>query len=154
MLTYFLLTDVSCVFRNGFVVVTLPMPSRSEKCEFTLRPVSHTVKDLVNFAKEEDLGIDRVAVYSMEGVRVSNATPIDILMQQDFKIQVNDKSFDIEPPRPGSLFIHLLESQRKDILVVQQIKCLQPEQVVWSLNPNRVTPKTSNWYSAKRSTHN
>ena len=98
------------MFRNGFVVVTLPMPSRSEQCEFTLRPVTHTVRDLVDFAKEEDKGIDRIAVYSMEGVRVSNATPIDILMQQDFKIQLNDKSFDIEPPRPGKKMLFIRNS--------------------------------------------
>jgi len=92
--------DAACAFRNGLVVLTLPMPSRNEKCEFTLRPVSHTVKDLVTFAQEEDKGIDRIAVYSMEGVRISHATPIDILMQQDFQIKVNDKSFDILPPKP------------------------------------------------------
>ena len=77
------------------------MPSRNEKCEFTLRPISHTVKDLVTFAQEEDKGIDRIALYSMEGTRISNATPIDILMQQDFQLKVNDKSYDIVPPKPG-----------------------------------------------------
>ena len=39
----------------------------------------------------------------MEGVRISHATPIDILMQQDFQIKVNDKSFDILPPKPGMI---------------------------------------------------
>jgi len=37
----------------------------------------------------------------MEGTRISNATPIDILMQQDFQVKVNDKSYDIVPPKPG-----------------------------------------------------
>lgn len=102
--------DVSCIYRNGFVVLTLPMPSRKENCEFTLRPVSHTVKDLVSFAKEEDGGIDRLAVYSMEGVRISSSTPIDILVQQDFVIHLNDTKIDIVPPKP-EVFPAVLDDQ-------------------------------------------
>lgn len=95
-------SDASCVHRNGFAVLTLPLPSRNEECEFTLRPVSQTVNDLVSFVQAEDGGIDRIAVYTMEGKRVSHSTPIDILIQGDFKIVVNDKTYDIIPPKPDT----------------------------------------------------
>ncbi|XP_047124657.1 calcium uniporter protein, mitochondrial isoform X1 [Hydra vulgaris] len=94
------LNDASCIYRNGFAVFTLPLPSRQENCQFSLRPVSQNVKDLVSFIQEEDKGVDRVVVYSMDGTRIANATPIDMLIQQNFKIKINDKLFDIVPPKP------------------------------------------------------
>ena len=68
-----------------------------------LRPVTNTIKDLALHAQEEDAGIDRFALYSTEGTRISTATPIDILMQQDFKVVINDKTYDIATPKPGKL---------------------------------------------------
>ena len=59
----FYIVDVSVEYRHGLSVFSVPLPSRKESCEFVLKPVSHTVKDLVSFLKEEDKGIDRVAVY-------------------------------------------------------------------------------------------
>lgn len=60
---FFPLTDVSVEYRHGLSVFSVPLPSRNESCEIVLKPVSHTVKDLISFIKEEDKGIDRVAVY-------------------------------------------------------------------------------------------
>jgi len=93
-----LLANVSCTHRNGCVVLTIPLPSRQEDCDFILRPVSHTVKNLVSYVQDEDGGVDRIAVYSAKGTKISNSTTIDILMQEDFKLIVNDKSFDVEVP--------------------------------------------------------
>lgn len=50
-------------YRYGLSVFSVPLPSRKESCEIVLKPVSHTVKDLITFIKEEDRGVDRVAVY-------------------------------------------------------------------------------------------
>jgi len=95
----------SCEYRNGFVVVTLPLPSRNEDCEFTLRPISNQVKDLVNNVYDEDKGIDRIAVHSMNGKKISNSTPIEILMQQDFKMTINDDIYDIIPPKVENISV-------------------------------------------------
>ena len=94
-----LASSATCAYKNGNVVVTLPLPSRNENCEFTLRPVSHTVKNLVTFVQDEDRGIDRIALYSLEGNKISNSTPIDILMQSDFKVGINDTSYHVEVPQ-------------------------------------------------------
>jgi len=93
------LSQATCTYRNGFVVLTLPLPSRNENCEFILRPVSDNVKSLVTFVSDEDGGVDRIAVYSEEGTKISNSTPIDILIKSDFKLAVNDKVFHIEVPQ-------------------------------------------------------
>lgn len=59
----FIFPDVTVEYRHGLSVFSVPLPSRKESCEIVLKPVSHTVKDFISFIKEEDKGIDRVAVY-------------------------------------------------------------------------------------------
>ncbi|CAK1552859.1 unnamed protein product [Leptosia nina] len=39
--------EVSVTYRRGLPVITVPLPSRRERCRFTLRPVSQTVGDLL-----------------------------------------------------------------------------------------------------------
>ena len=41
-----LFLTVELFVRQGFPVLTLPLPSRNEKCEFTLRPFLQTVSTL------------------------------------------------------------------------------------------------------------
>ncbi|VVD04081.1 unnamed protein product [Leptidea sinapis] len=41
-------SQVSVTYRRGLPVITVPLPSRREKCRFTLRPVSQTVGDLLD----------------------------------------------------------------------------------------------------------
>ena len=55
-------------YKNGLPVVTVPLPSRMESCDFTLKPISHTVGDFLSCIQEEDSGIDRVSVYN-EGIQ-------------------------------------------------------------------------------------
>jgi hypothetical protein len=62
----------------------------------------------VQFVQDEDGGIDRIAVYSTKGTKMSNSTSVDLLMQSDFKVVVNDKTYDVAVPKvdmllPGSL---------------------------------------------------
>ncbi len=60
-------------FEHGLPVFTMPLPSRKEKCQFTLKPITDTVGDLLNFIQDEDKGVDRVAVYSTgENVELLN----------------------------------------------------------------------------------
>ena len=59
------------------------------------------MKNLISDVQDEDGGIDRVAIHSMTGRKISSSTPIEILVQQDFKIHINDESYDIIPPKGG-----------------------------------------------------
>eukprot|EP00795_Rhopilema_esculentum_P012895 gene12896-3647_t len=98
--------SASASFKHGIVLLSVPLPSRNELCEFTLKPITHSVKDLVQFIKDEDGGVERAAVYNNEGIRISNSTPIEFLMQNDFKILVNEKEYDVVPPKEGSYIEH------------------------------------------------
>ena len=58
--------------QRGLPVLTVPLPSRRERCQFVLRPIGSTVGDLLNDIKREDGGVDRAAVYTkgkMESAR-------------------------------------------------------------------------------------
>lgn len=93
----------SASYRHGMVVLSIPLPSRAELCEFNLKPITHSVKDFVQFIKDEDGGVERAAVYNNEGIRMSHSTPIEILMQNDFKLLINEKSYDVVPPKDKML---------------------------------------------------
>lgn len=58
------ISDVTVDYRDGLPVVALPLPSRRETCEFTLKPISQTVGDFVKFIKDEDGGIDTVNFFT------------------------------------------------------------------------------------------
>lgn len=55
---------MSVKYRDGLPVISVPLPSRRENCDFTLKPITHTVGDFLKYIQEEDGGIDRVAIYS------------------------------------------------------------------------------------------
>ncbi len=49
---------------DGLPVVSVPMPSRQERCRFVLKPLANTLSDFVAFLKAEDSAIERVAAYA------------------------------------------------------------------------------------------
>jgi hypothetical protein len=49
------------------IKLTLLLPARQEKCEFTLKLLNETVEDLVNNIKKEDKSIEKAQVYT-EGI--------------------------------------------------------------------------------------
>lgn len=67
--------------RDGLSVFTVPLPSRRENCEFTLKPVSQTVGDLLNYMTKEDGGIDRAAVYTDGKSKGARSTPHTLRMR-------------------------------------------------------------------------
>lgn len=89
---------VAVAFKSGFPVISIPLPSRREKCEFTLRPLSHTVKDFLQDLQAEDRGIERATVYNEDGSRISGGTGVDVLLQSNFKLVLNDDSYLVSVP--------------------------------------------------------
>nr|XP_022315335.1 calcium uniporter protein, mitochondrial-like [Crassostrea virginica] len=92
-------SGASVEVRDGLSVFTVPLPSRNENCEFTLKPVSQTVGDLLSYMREEDGGIDRAAVYTDDGIRISKSTTIDVLLRHGFKLVVNSTEYDVKAPQ-------------------------------------------------------
>lgn len=44
--------------------MSVPLPSRKERCQFSLRPVTNTLGDFISYMEQEDKGTDRVAIYT------------------------------------------------------------------------------------------
>lgn len=55
---------MTVVYQNGLPVISVRLPSRRERCQFTLKPISDSVGVFLRQLQEEDRGIDRVAIYS------------------------------------------------------------------------------------------
>lgn len=64
--------------------MTVPLPSRNELCQFTLRPITHSVGDFLEMLRAEDRGIDRATILNDSGVRIAAASSIENLMGENF----------------------------------------------------------------------
>ena len=62
-----LFAEIELHFENGLPSLLVPLPSRREVCQFTLRPVSNTLGDFISYLQTEDHGIDRVVAFSSGG---------------------------------------------------------------------------------------
>nr|XP_036221122.1 uncharacterized protein LOC106623926 isoform X1 [Bactrocera oleae] len=91
--------DVYVEYIQGLPHLTVPLPSRLEKCRFALRPVSHKVGDLIEMLKIEDHGIDRAVVLNKCGIRIASTCAIDSLMDEPFWLQINDNKYEVIPPK-------------------------------------------------------
>lgn len=76
--------EVKVKYIRGLPNITCPLPSRHEKCQFVLRPVSHSVGDFLDMLKAEDRGIDRAAILNKNGVRIASSCSIENLMDESF----------------------------------------------------------------------
>jgi len=86
-------------FDHGLPILTIPLPSRKEKCQFLLRPISDNVEIFCQNLSKEDRGIDYVAVHNKNGVRIAGSTSIEHLLQLgSFSIRINDEYFPVEVP--------------------------------------------------------
>jgi len=83
---------------QGLPHLTVPLPSRNEPCIFVLKPITHTIGDLVMMLKTEDHGIDRVVIRSTDGIRMASTTSIQTLLKSDFDLVINDVAYHVQPP--------------------------------------------------------
>ncbi|KAM9617985.1 calcium uniporter protein, mitochondrial isoform 2-T2 [Trichechus inunguis] len=124
--------DVTVVYQNGLPVISVRLPSRRERCQFTLKPVSDSVGVFLRQLQEEDRGIDRVAIYSPDGIRVAASTGIDLLLLDDFKLVINDLTYHVRPPK-RDLLSHENAATLNDVkTLVQQLYttlCIEQHQL-------------------------
>ncbi|CAI8033626.1 Calcium uniporter protein, mitochondrial [Geodia barretti] len=79
--------------RGGFPVLSLPLPSRNETCDFVLRHFFlQTVAHVTSSIRNEDPGM------RVEGHRMAGSTPLGLLLQSEFDLQINDIKYRIRPP--------------------------------------------------------
>lgn len=60
---YHIADKVSIVYKHGLPVVTMTLPSKQEKCSFTLKPLLSTVGQFLDDVKSEDKGIDTAVIH-------------------------------------------------------------------------------------------
>ncbi|XP_067828544.1 calcium uniporter protein, mitochondrial [Heptranchias perlo] len=113
--------DVTVVYQNGLPVISVNLPSRRERCQFTLRPISDSVGIFLKQLQAEDKGIDRVAIYSPDGSRIAASTGIDILLQDDFNLVINDTTHYVQPPKRERLSHEDATSMNDIKILVQQL---------------------------------
>ncbi|ERL90294.1 hypothetical protein D910_07646 [Dendroctonus ponderosae] len=80
------LEEVTVEYHRGLPKVTIPLPSRKERCSFILKPISNTVGDFVEMVKNEDKGIDRVVCTGKDGTRIASSNSIQALLDDDFNL--------------------------------------------------------------------
>ncbi|XP_051945415.1 calcium uniporter protein, mitochondrial [Xyrauchen texanus] len=113
--------DVTVVYQNGLPVISVRLPSRRDRCQFTLKPLSDTVGVFLQQLQAEDRGIDRVAIYSTDEARIASSTGVDILLLDNFKLVINDTTYLVQPPR-RDLLPHEEAERLNDVkLLVQQL---------------------------------
>ncbi|KAJ8022999.1 Calcium uniporter protein, mitochondrial [Holothuria leucospilota] len=95
--------ELKCELQNGLPTILVPLPSKQETCQFTLKPVTETVGDFLNNVKSEDGGVERVSLYSEDDIIIARSTSIDVLMRKPFKLRINDNRYIVHPPDLGQL---------------------------------------------------
>lgn len=91
--------EVTVKYVRGLPHITVPLPSRNERCQFTLRPVTHSVGDFLEMLKVEDRGVDRATVLNRDGVRIASACSVETLMDDEFWLHLNDRQYYVRPPK-------------------------------------------------------
>ncbi|XP_039624849.1 calcium uniporter protein, mitochondrial [Polypterus senegalus] len=114
-------SDVNVAYHNGLPVISVNLPSRRERCQFTLKPISDSVGVFLEQLKAEDRGIDRVAIYSTDGTRVASSTGIDILLLDDFNLVINDTTYLVRPPKRDLMSNEDTETMNDVKRLVQQL---------------------------------
>lgn len=90
-------------YRHGIPVLTLILPSRGERCQFTVKPMLMTVGDFLKDIQNEDKGIDSTAVFHEDGTKVSSSTLMDVLLRTHFKLVINNLVYEVQPLVRGEL---------------------------------------------------
>ncbi|XP_071829572.1 calcium uniporter protein, mitochondrial-like [Apostichopus japonicus] len=102
--------ELKCELQNGLPTILVPLPSKSETCQFTLKPVTETVGDFLTHVMSEDGGVERVALYSEDDIIIARSTSIDVLMRKPFKLRINDNRYMVHPPDLGQLVTEDLQA--------------------------------------------
>ncbi|XP_039235837.1 calcium uniporter regulatory subunit MCUb, mitochondrial isoform X2 [Pipra filicauda] len=69
--------EVTIDYRHGLPVITLMLPTRRERCQFTVKPVVTTVGAFLQDVQREDKGIERAEVFATDKLNSEHATEME-----------------------------------------------------------------------------
>ncbi|KAM8969355.1 calcium uniporter regulatory subunit MCUb, mitochondrial isoform 2-T2 [Sarcophilus harrisii] len=95
--------EVIINYRYGLPLITLTLPSRQERCRFTIKPMLTTVGSFLQDIRNEDRGIKTAAVFTPDGNSIPVSTPMESLLMNDFKLMINDITYDVQCPNKEKL---------------------------------------------------
>ncbi|XP_016837474.1 calcium uniporter protein, mitochondrial isoform X2 [Nasonia vitripennis] len=108
---------VTVEYHRGLPRITVPLPSRPEKCMFTLKPITQTVGDFLDIIKQEDPAVIDANITSTNGVRMGATNRIETMLLDDFNLIINDKVYPVSPPPP-------IEKPKENLRQLQDLQCL------------------------------
>ncbi|XP_020664500.3 calcium uniporter regulatory subunit MCUb, mitochondrial isoform X2 [Pogona vitticeps] len=95
--------EVNVNYKHGLPVITLTLPSRKERCQFTVKPMLMTVGDFLQDIKSEDNAIEKVEVFTADGTMISTSALMEVLLMNDFKLVINGIEYSVHPPQKDKL---------------------------------------------------
>ncbi|ESO05962.1 hypothetical protein HELRODRAFT_188241 [Helobdella robusta] len=111
--------NIDIKYEQGLVKFSVYLPSRRERCQFTLKATTNTLYNLIHDMKLEDKGIDRVVAYNLENERLARSTPLYLILQNDFYIYINDVKFHCKAPAIDAL----IKQHMSDVSNVKNAIC-------------------------------
>ncbi|XP_025934840.1 calcium uniporter regulatory subunit MCUb, mitochondrial isoform X2 [Apteryx rowi] len=94
---------VTVNYRYGLPVITLTLPTRGERCQFTVKPMVVTVGAFLQDVQREDKGIEKAEVFATDGSKVSDTTLMEVLLMNDFKLVINNTTHSVSAPKKDKL---------------------------------------------------
>ncbi|XP_068797983.1 calcium uniporter regulatory subunit MCUb, mitochondrial isoform X1 [Struthio camelus] len=95
--------EVTVNYRYGLPVITLTLPTKGERCQFTIKPMVVTLGAFLQDVQREDKGIEKAEVFATDGSKVSDATLMEVLLMNDFKLVINNTTYSVSPPKKDKL---------------------------------------------------
>ncbi|NXX83774.1 MCUB protein, partial [Urocolius indicus] len=90
--------EVTIDYRHGLPMITLMLPTRRERCQFTVKPMMTTVGAFLQDVQREDKGIEKAEIFATDGSKVSDATLMEVLLTNDFKLVINNTAYSVSAP--------------------------------------------------------
>ncbi|XP_040482165.1 calcium uniporter regulatory subunit MCUb, mitochondrial isoform X6 [Ursus maritimus] len=121
--------EITVNYRHGLPLITLTLPSRKERCQFVVKPMSSTVGSFLQDLQSEDKGVKTAAVFTADGSEIPASTLMEILLMNDFKLVINKITYDVQCPRKEKLSMeHAAEMDSVKSLVHRLFTALHLEE--------------------------
>lgn len=97
--------EVTVTYKHGLPAITLTLPSRKERCQFTIRPMRMTVGDFLQDIQREDKAVEKVGVFAA-GTNTAVALQSKITITTDMHVKsVGFGQFCLLYPRVEHVFV-------------------------------------------------
>uniref|UniRef100_A0A8C8RNK4 Calcium uniporter protein n=1 Tax=Pelusios castaneus TaxID=367368 RepID=A0A8C8RNK4_9SAUR len=90
--------EVTVNYRHGLPVITLMLPSRKERCQFTIKPMLTRVGTFLQDLQKEDKAIEKAEIFTTDGSKIPATALMEVLFMNDFKLVINNTTYSVQVP--------------------------------------------------------